>query len=273
MMKRILGLLIAFMISIPAYASIIVSPTKLEVNVNKIRNNYATTSIEVKGDATKPMRFKAYSGYFTIAEDSTMNMNAPKGDLYDASDKIRFVPSEFTIPPGKTQKVRINISNVKSLPDGESRAVLYIEDVNSKEIEIPNTIGIGAQLILKTRVAVPIYIDKGKFNKVAVIDNFEILKEKDGLYTQAKILSTGNSKIRFSGKYQIIKGKKLIDEYLIDSRVVSGNGHYITKEKIKSDKISEAGDYTIRMILNYFDENDNKKSVKKDAVLKIIGDI
>ena len=159
MKKKILGFLIAMALSVPAYASIIVSPTKLEVNVNKIRNNYATCSFEVKGDPQKPMRFKAYAGYFTITDDAVMNMN-PVSDIYDASKKIRFVPSEFTVPPGKTQRVRVNIANIKNLPEGESRAVLYVEDVNVKEVEVENPLGIGAQLILKTRVAVPIYIDK-----------------------------------------------------------------------------------------------------------------
>ena len=273
MKKRLLGLLIAIGLSMPAYASITVSPTKLELNVNKVRNNYATTSIEVKGDLEKPMRYKAYAGYFTITEDAIMNMNPPKGDIYDASSKIRFVPSEFTIPPGKTQKVRVNVANIKNLPDGESRAVLYVEDVNAKEIEIPNSYGIGAQLVLKTRVAVPIYIDKGKFFKKGDIETFEIVKNKDGLYTKAKVISTGNSKIRYTGRYQIIKGKKLIDEYPIDGRVVGSNNYHIAQQKIKSDKISEAGDYTVRMILNYFDENGNKKSIKKDAILKITGEI
>ena len=273
MKKKILGFLIAMALSVPAYASIIVSPTKLEVNVNKIRNNYATCSIEVKGDPVKPMRFKAYSGYFTITDDAVMNMNPPKGDLYDASSRIRFVPSEFTVPPGKSQKVRVNIANVKNLPEGESRAVLYIEDVNVKEVDVPNSMGIGAQLILKTRVAVPIYIDKGKFVKSADIETFEIVKAKDGLYTKAKVVSTGNSKIRYTGKYQIIKGKKLIDEYLTEGRVVGVGNKYIAQDKIKTDKIKEAGDYKVRLILNYYDENDNKKSIKKEAILKITGEI
>lgn len=272
MKKKILGFLVAMALSVPAYASIIVSPTKLEVNVNKIRNNYATCSIEVKGDPEKPMRFKAYAGYFTITDDAVMNMN-PVSDIYDASKKIRFVPSEFTVPPGKTQRVRVNIANIKNLPEGESRAVLYVEDVNVKEVEVANPLGIGAQLILKTRVAVPIYIDKGKFIKSADVETFDIVKNKDGLYTKAKVVSTGNSKIRYTGKYQIIKGKKLIDEYLAEGRVVGVGNTYVAQEKIKADKIKEAGDYKVRIILNYFDENDNKKSIKKDAILKITGEI
>ena len=267
MKKRILGLLIALGLSIPTYASITVSPTKIDLNANKVRSNYATTAIEVKGDANQPMRFKAYAGYFKITDQATMDMQA-KSDAYDISKKIRFVPSEFTIPPGKAQKLRVNIANIKNLPDGESRAILYIEDVNAKEISVPNTAGIGAQLILKTRVGVPIYVDKGKFVKKAEVETFEVIKNKDGYFTKAKILSVGNSKIRYSGKFQIVQGKKLIDEYSIQGKVVGDNNHYIAQQKIQTDKIPSAGEYTIRMVLNYDDENGNKKNIKKETILK-----
>ena len=50
MKKKLLGILIALGISIPAYASMAVAPTKVEIDANKIRNNYATTAIEIKGD-------------------------------------------------------------------------------------------------------------------------------------------------------------------------------------------------------------------------------
>ena len=143
-------------------------------------------------------------------------MVASKGgnDPHDISSKIRFVPSEFTVPAGKSQKVRINIAKVKALPDGESRAVLFIEDVNVKEVQVPTTSGIGAQLILKTRVGIPVYVDKGHFVKKADIESFEVVKEQKHYFTKMKIISTGNSKVRYGGKMQIIKDKKLLDELL-----------------------------------------------------------
>ena len=39
-MKKILGLLIALAIGIPAYASITVSPTRIEINANKKRSSF-----------------------------------------------------------------------------------------------------------------------------------------------------------------------------------------------------------------------------------------
>lgn len=273
-MKKILALLTTlFILKSSAFASIAVSPTVIEIDANKIRNNYATCAIEVKGDTNQPMRFKAYAGYFTISKDSSMDIKASTGDAHDISKKLRFVPSEFTVPPGKSQKLRVNIANIKSLPEGESRAVIFIEDVNVKEVNFDVASGIGAQLILKTRVGVPVYVDKGKFIKKGDIESLEVVKEKDGYYTQMKIVSLGNSKIRYGGKIQIVKGKKLIDEYQIEGKVVGDNNFYVAKQKIEMDKIKEAGDYTVRVILSYMDENDHKKNVKKDAILQIKGEI
>ncbi len=273
MKKKLLGFLIAMLVGTQAYASITVTPTRIEMNANKVRNNYATTAVEIKGDSQKPMRFKAYTGYFEISNKSDMVLyDANHNDPHNIAKNIRFVPSEFTIPPGKSQKIRVNVANIKALPDGESRAVLFIEDVNTKEINVPNTMGIGAQLILKTRVAVPMYVDKGKFTKVADVEYFNVVKKKDGLYTEMKINSTGNSKIRYNGVVQVIQGKKLVTEYSIDGKVVGDNNSYIAKDKIDAKNL-KAGDYTLRLIFYYFDENGNRKNIKKDAILKITGEI
>ncbi len=196
-----------------------------------------------------------------------MIMDDSSNDPHNISKQIRFVPSEFTVPPGKSQKVRVNIANIKNLPDGESRAILYLEDVNPKEMNVPNNFGIGAQLILKTRVGVPVYVDKGKFVKQADIESFEVTKVKNGYLAKAKVLSKGNSKIRYYGKIQIVKGKKLIEEITVESHVVGAENSYLLTEEIATDKIKEAGEYTVRLVLTYTDENDNKKNIKKDAIL------
>jgi hypothetical protein len=271
--KKVLGLLIAAMMAIPAYATITVSPTRIEINANKIKNNYATTAIEVKGSKDKPMRYRAYTGYFEISDKAEMILKEGENNPHNIASKIRFVPSEFTIPAGKSQKVRVNIANIKSLPDGESRAVIFLEDVNTKEMNIPNKVGISTQLIVKTRVAVPVYVDKGNFIKKADVETFEIVKGKDGLYTKLKVVSTGNSRVRYEGKVQIIDGRKLIDEYPIVGSVVGDNNYLESSHKIKTDNVKKAGDYTLRLLLSYNDENNNKKVIKKDTVLKITGEI
>ena len=105
--------------------------------------------------------------------------------------------------------------------------------------------------------------------KKADIETFEVVKQKDGYYTKTKIVSLGNSKVRYYGKVQIINGKKLVDEYLLDAKVVGDNNFYVAQQKINTEKIKEAGEYTVRVILSYTDENGSRKNVKKDAILEI----
>ncbi len=267
--KRVLGIVLSMFLITPVFASVAVSPTRIELDANKVKGNYLTTAIEVKGDSKVPMRFKVYPTYFKINENGDVNFIEKTTDTYDLSKKIRFVPSEFTVAQGKVQKVRINIPNIKQLPDGENRTMLFIEDINPKEMNIPMPVqGIGAQLVVKTRIGVPLYVDKGKFVKEADVEYMNIIKGKDGLYTETKIVTKGNSRIRYSGKVQIIQGKKLIDEYELDSVAVAHNSHYVDRTKIKTDKLQQ-GQYTLRMIISYFDENSKRKNIKKETILNM----
>ena len=112
--------------------------------------------------------------------------------------------------------------------------------------------------------------------KTVFVDNTTkacVKTQKDGYYTKLKVLSTGNSRIRYDGKIQIIEGKKLIDEYALTGSVVGDNNSLTTMQKMKTDKITKAGEYTIRLILSYLDEKDNKKIIKKDTILKTTGDV
>ena len=270
-MKKLLGILLSLMIGSQAFASIAVSPTRLELNANKVKSNYATTAITIQGDPAKPMRFKAYTDYFYVREDGEfMDGVNQKGVPEDISKKIRFVPSEFIIPPGKTQKLRVNIANINTLPEGESRAVIYIEDVNQKEYNIDTGIhGIGAQLIVKTRVGVPVYVDKGNFTKKGEIENFKIVKEKGNTYADFQIKSTGNTKIRYEAKVQFIQGKKLLSEYYLEGNVVPAGKTQKIKEIIPAEKLKFAGETTARVTITYDDEKGRKQHVKQEAQINL----
>ncbi len=273
--KKILTTTLALFMTIPAFASVAVSPTRIEINANKIKNNYITTAIEVKGDSQVPMRFKVYPGYFTIDNKGEVVMvDKATNDPHDLSKKIRFVPSEFTVAQGKSQKVRLNIANLNQLPDGENRTMLYIEDINPKEMNIPTgNVGINAQLIVKTRIGVPVYIDKGKVTKDAEIEYLNVVKEKNAYYTNMKVVSKGNSKVRYTGKVQIMQGKKLVSEYNLSEKVVGANNFYVDKQKIEMNNIKESGEYTLRTVLSFFDENGKRKNIKKETNLVIQGNM
>lgn len=250
-----------------AQAALKVTPTLLELNANNTKGNYLTASFDVQGDANETIRFKIYPSYFKISPQGTMDIiegNSPETD--NLIKNVRFVPNEFTLQNGNKQKVRLTITNLKNIPDGESRMVLFLEDVAAKEMFLPSGMkDVTTKLIVKTRVGIPIYLDKGKVVKCAQIQNLDLRKQDKELQLVLKLLSSGNSKVRYTGKAQIIKDKKLIGEYKIKNHVIGSNNSISTIDEIPLKDIKEIGNYTLRLVIQYTDEKGRLKSLIKES--------
>lgn len=271
MLKKLLGLFIALFIiagQIEAYA-LFVDPIRLEVNTNKSKKNYVPAVLNIGGDLV-PSRYKITTGYFTVNSNGDADIIESKvEDKYDARDKVRFLPSEFNVKPGQTQKVRLNIVDIDKLPEGESRAMVFVENLDTNEYKQRYNSKITLGIVLKTRIGIPVYIYKGKFIKHAKIDYFKVVEDETGKYTELKVNSTGNSLIKYNAKVQILDGRKLISEYPISTKAVAGNSSVISKDKIVTDKFTEAGEYTLRVVLSYPNEKNKKKILKEETQLRL----
>lgn len=143
--------------------------------------------------------------------------------------------------------------------------VLFLEDVAAKELMLPSGMkDVSTKLIVKTRVGIPIYLDKGKFVKCAQIENIDLKKQDKELQLALKLSSSGNSKVRYTGKVQIIKDKELIGEYKIKNHVIGSNNTLSTLEGIPLRDIKENGNYTLRLVIQYSDEKGRLKSLIKE---------
>ncbi len=248
-----------------SYGAIKITPTILELDTTGVKGNYLTTSFSVQGGENETIRFKVYPEYFKISETGTMNIIEQTEAKDNLIKNARFVPNEFTLQNGNTQKVRLTIADINSLPDGESRMVLFLEDVAAKELFLPSgNKNVQTKLIVKTRVGIPVYVDKGHFVKCASIEKFDIQQSEQDINLALKILSEGNSKVRYSGRAQIIRNKKLIGEYPIKNNVAGAKSFLITNQQIPLDDIKENGDYILRLIINYNDEKGRLKNIIKE---------
>lgn len=258
-----LSILIISALFSQAQAALKVTPTMIELNANETRGNYLTASFDVQGDKNETIRFKIYPSYFKITPQGTMDIiEENHQDSHNLMKNVRFVPNEFTLQNGNKQKVRLTITNLKNMPDGESRMVLFLEDVAAKELMLQSGMkDVTTKLIVKTRVGIPIYLDKGKFVKCARIENVDLKKQDKELNVALKLSSTGNSKVRYTGKAQIIKDKQLVGEYKIKNHVIGSNNTLTVSENIPLLDIKENGDYTLRLVLQYTDEKGRLKSL------------
>jgi hypothetical protein len=255
-----------------ANAEVRVSPTMIELDANKFSTDYITASLTVQAGANETIRFKIYPEYFKISPEGTMDVQKDTEANDSLAKNIRFVPNEFTLTNGRVQKIRITVTDLKSLQNGESRVVLFLEDVAVKEVNLPNSYkNVNTKLIVKTRVGVPVYVDKGRVIKNANIEELKVENKEDNLISHMKLSSDGNSRVRFSGKAQVIKGKSLIEEFPIKRGVIGSHNTLTLQEIIPTADISENGEYTLRMILNYTDEKGKVKKMTKEATFKYDG--
>lgn len=276
-MNRIFCILFTFILMgnfSAANAAIKVTPTIIELNTKNARSNYLTASFDVQGDKNEIIRFKVYPEYFKISQTGTMELYENSDEADSLIKNARFVPNEFTLQNGRPQKVRLTIADLNSMPDGESRMVLFLEDVAAKELFLPSgQRDVQTKLLIKTRVGIPVYVDKGNFVKCAKIDTLNLQKKNNEINAALKIISQGNSKVRYTGKVQIIKDKNLLAEYPVKSNVVSSNSFLLTNENVPLKNITQAGEYTIRVILNYSDEKGKLKNLIKEDKFTIEPDM
>lgn len=275
MRKLLLLLFMLFTFPSMAHAELKITPTIIELNSENVRGNYITTSFEVSGGPEETIRFKVYPEFFNISEDGTMQVvddPAKKAVKNSMLQCVRFVPNEFTLKNGEIQKVRVTISNIDKLPDGENRVVLFLEDVAVKEVELPSgNKNIATRLELKTRIGVPIYLDKGRITKNGKFEDLKVGQADDEYFYQALLNNTGNTRVRVSGKAQIIQNKELIDEFDIRSRPVSANGKLNLDSALPTDKIAADGEYSLRVVLKYKDETYKDKIMVKEVNFTVKG--
>lgn len=268
-MKKILFVvLVLFMASNFAFSAIKISPSYLEFDVNKTPKDYITGAFSVAGGANETVRFKVYPEFFEHDEKGRYISLEDKGQFNSLMGKINFFPNEFTCANGKEQKVRITVNSLKTLPSGESRVVLFLEDVDAKEVILNRSAnGIGGKLIVKTRVGVPIFVDKGNYSKRGTIETLALNKRGDKYDCEYKIASLGNSKIRYNGYAQLIKGDELIEKFEINGRAVQGGKSFdlIQQLPISQDKLVEGQEYKLKLVLVYTDEKQKEKFLTKEV--------
>ena len=262
---RQIAILLIFLLQVtPAFATVKVMPTLIELNANKSRGNYLTTSFSVQADKNETVRFKLYPEYFTITDEGKMDSKPVSENADNLIPHARFVPNEFTLKNGIPQIVRVTFTDLKSLPDGESRMVMFIEDVAAKEIMLPNTNkNLNTRLIVKTRLGIPIYVDKGRVVKVGNFDNLQVEKNNKNLVYKMNLSANGNSKVRYHGKAQIIKDNQLVKEFPVNSNTIRANGIF-SEKGILPENLDE-GNYIFKVILTYKNEKGENKNLIKET--------
>ena len=56
-------------------------------------------------------------------------------------------------------------------------------------------------------------------------------------------------------------------------KLYKANSYYVDTQKIVTSNIKNSGEYTLRVVLSYFDENGKRKNIKKETNLVLKGNM
>ncbi len=243
-----------------------ISPVKFEFNPGK-NQKYITGAIQINSTGNDPLRLRIYPGYFEVSNEGSIRVDFPESYPKKDIKNIFFNPEEITLNPYKKQIIRFTIPDLDKLPDGESRAVLFIENkkVRTKKLPSPKE-GINANLLIKNRFAVPIYVSKGKVLRKGNIEKLNVKKLEDKDYEfELAIASKGNSHIRLNGVVQLIHKKEIIKEFKVKNIPVLPDKKRTIKGKMPLDLMENSSDYTLKTKLYYLNEDNRKKRLIKEV--------
>ena len=156
----------------------------------------ATLSIPIE----KSKNIKVFTVYNTTTERKSFEIEIKKednfGEISQVSKYIKVFPKRFSLEPGKSKEVRVNVENIpeEMLGKGEYKAALLIKGLSSKVNEKyeskAKSGAITTTLNIKINISMGIYVLTGnEFEKVE-IEKFRLNKATNKY--EAKIKNTGN---------------------------------------------------------------------------------
>ncbi|EKE03777.1 MAG: hypothetical protein ACD_20C00152G0004 [uncultured bacterium] len=250
-------------------AALRILPTRFEYSIKPRTERFVNGAITVQAATDETIRFKVYPKSFNIDETGGMDTDSKNISESPIAKYIRFNPAEVTITSGNPQKVRFTITNIKDLPDGESRIALLFENIKTKEQVLPTSSStISAYVTIKTIVGVPIYIDKGQTVKTGEIKKLEIGKSNDKYFYTVNVKSNGNSKIRVDGTAQIIKDKNLVAEFPINSQPVQAGTIGKLQGELPVQNLTPGEEYKLKVTLSFKDQKEKQQYLVNDVDFK-----
>lgn len=226
MYRTFIFFLALFILSAQVRAGVIIKkPEGMDVPPPQIAASPSRIELEIGG---KPANSSVK--LFNLGDRPvTVNSSVQNWDL-DESNKVRVIeptpqsldqwmiinPVHFTIPPGKSQTVRLSIRPNVQPDQGEHRGIIYFDQELPKDTP-------GSGISISFRLGIVVYGLAGKIARSGELKAMHFQSEQGKGVIQADVLSTGNSSIRLQGQYSLWRksefpGSNRVPEYELKNK-------------------------------------------------------
>lgn len=182
----------------PTLAQVGLSPLIIETQA---KQGQAKGYITVNNPTSIPFRARVYTRPFTYGDRGLETLSASPADL---TPYLQFSPRELIVPPGVSRRVRLYVILPPNLQDGEYRAVLFTENLQTAT----STDQKGFSVSVTSRIGVPIYVRKGTLTSTLAVEKATVTPQHDQILLTLK--NTGQSTVRPTAEWSLKQGNTLI---------------------------------------------------------------
>ncbi|WP_228060792.1 MULTISPECIES: P pilus assembly protein, chaperone PapD [unclassified Coleofasciculus] len=237
----------ACLFSSAALAQLGASPLVIEAEANQ---GQAQAIINVINSGDTPLRTRIYTEPFTYERDKGFQTVSSSSN--NLSPYLQFSPTELTVPPGATRRVRLRAILAPSLPDGEYRTAVFAEALKE------STDASGRRVGVITRVATTVYVRKGDVDPKLTVDSATFNSEQKTL--QLLVHNTGDASVRLGVNWKLKQGETVVrtGESIPTAIVAQGDRNLLLNNPQSDPSPLPPGNYQLTGELTWGENNSNK---------------
>lgn len=127
-----------------------------------------TAEVTLINKSNKPSTYRVYFKNMRMQEDGKLvTIEEPQADEKFSEKLIRYSPRQITVPPGKSQSVRLLLRKPRNLASGEYRSHLVFKNLPKREVgkdieqEVLKSKEIKIQLVPILSLSIPVIVRQG----------------------------------------------------------------------------------------------------------------
>ena len=230
-------------------AQVSISPLVIEVEAKRGQTQGV---INVGNNTNELFRARVYAEPFTYSRDDGFQI-LKKGDQSDLTPYLQFSPRELNVPAGVERRIRFIARLPPSLPPGEYRAVVFTENLQQRENESGNTVG------LATRIGVTIYVRHGDLSPTLAVKDASWNSQQRQI--QMLVTNTGGASARPEVNWTLKQGEMVVKTGKLDPTgiVAQSERNFLLGYPVKDQSIVTPGEYQLSGKL-VWSEGDNQRT-------------
>jgi P pilus assembly chaperone PapD len=157
-----------------------VSPTRII-----FEGRQRTAEVTLINKSNKPSTYRVYFENMRMREDGKIvKIEEPQTGEKFSEQLIRYSPRQITVPPGKSQSVRLLLRKPRDLPPGEYRSHLFFKSLPPKETgkdieqEVLKSKEIKIKLVAVLALSIPVIVRQGDLSAKVGLSNLGLKTPK-----------------------------------------------------------------------------------------------